>query len=316
LLKILDLDKQLNKKYYFIINPNAGNEGGGREWPKIETMLKSNSIEFDFSFTEKVGHAEIIVQEKIVESYRKFIVVGGDGTLNEVTNGIFKQKHVATNEIYLGLIQMGTGNDWARYYNMKPDYQEEMERLRECPTKLQDVGIVEYLFEGEERSSYFINVAGLCFDSTVVKATNEMKERGRRTKFAYLISLLKSLIKYKPWHLKIFINGEVLEGEFLSISIGNGKFSGGGMIQTPEAVIDDGYLHVTIYQNMPKFKIVTNVKKLYNSKILTIKGIRSYKTKDFRIESKEIIFAETDGEIIGSTPYEISIIPSSLNVIV
>lgn len=198
LLKILSLNKQLNKKYFFIINPNAGNEGGSKEWPKIEQMLIQNQIEFDFAFTQKVGHAEEIVAEKISQSFRKFIVVGGDGTLNEVTNGIFKQTFIPTNEIYLGLIQMGTGNDWARYYNMKPIYEEEMERLKNCPSRLQDVGKVEYRCEGENKSSYFINVAGLCFDSTVVKATNEMKERGRRTKFAYLISLLKALSNINP----------------------------------------------------------------------------------------------------------------------
>ncbi|MDD2386508.1 MAG: diacylglycerol kinase family lipid kinase [Bacteroidales bacterium] len=310
------MEQQINTKYFFVINPNAGNEGGNLEWPKIVNMLKTNSIEYDFAFTEHVGHAEEIVSQKILESYRKFIVVGGDGTVNEVTNGIFKQKAVPTLEIYLGLIQMGTGNDWARYYDMKPDYKEEMERLVNCPSRVQDVGKIKYSSDGEQKSAYFINIAGLCFDSTVVKATNEMKQRGRRTKFAYLISLLKSLIKYKPWHLKIYINDEILEGQFLSISIGNGKYSGGGMIQTPDAIIDDGYLHVTIYQNMPKHKIITKVHKLYNSTILEIKGIKSFKTKGFKIESKEPIFAETDGEIIGSTPYEISILPSSLNVIV
>lgn len=303
-------------KYFFIINPNAGNEGGSREWPKIVKMLEDNEIKYDFAFTERVGHAEFLVHQKIEAGYRKFIVVGGDGTLNEVTNGIFKQKSVATNQIYLGLIQMGTGNDWARYYNMKPDYAEEMERLKTFPTRVQDVGKIVFMSDNGEKASYFINIAGLCFDSTVVKTTNEMKERGRRTKFAYLISLLKSLINYKPWKLKVYINDEILEGKFLSISIGNGKFSGGGMIQTPDAVIDDGFLHVTIYQDMPKYKIVTNVNKLYNSKITKVKGVRSFKTKSFRIESQEIIFAETDGEIIGSAPYEISIVPESLNVIV
>ncbi len=316
LLKILSLNKQINKKYFFIINPNAGNECGSKEWPKIEQMLIANHIEFEFAFTKSMGHAEQIVIQKISESFRKFIVVGGDGTLNEVTNGIFKQTIVPTTDVYIGLIQMGTGNDWARYYDMKPDYDEEMERLKNCPSQMQDVGKIEYLNNTEKKSAYFINIAGLCFDSTVVKTTNEMKARGRRTKFAYLIALLKSLIKYKPWHLKILINNEILEGEFLSISIGNGRFSGGGMIQTPDAIIDDGYLHVTIYQNMPKYKIVTNVKKLYNSKILNVKGIKSFKTKSFRIESKETVFAETDGEIIGSTPYEINILPSSINVIV
>ncbi len=302
--------------YFFIINPNAGKESGGKEWPDIMEMLKENKIEYDYEFTKSVGHAEKIVQNKLKESFRKFIIVGGDGTLNEVTNGIFKQNTVPTREVYIGIIQMGTGNDWARYYKISPEYDEAMKKLRECPSMLQDIGKINYQTDGERKCAYFINIAGLCFDSTVVEATNEMKQRGKRTKFAYLISLLKSLIKYKPWELRITINEQILEGKFLSISIGNGKFSGGGMMQTPNAVIDDGYLDVTIYSDMPKYKIVTNVNRLYNSKILKIKGVRTYRTKSFTIESDHKIFAETDGELIGSTPYEISIIPRALNVIV
>jgi YegS/Rv2252/BmrU family lipid kinase len=247
--------------YFFIINPNAGNEGGKKEWPLISKVLEENQLDYSFAFTDSQGHAEKIVAEKIVEGYKKFVVVGGDGTLNETINGIFKQSLVPQSEIFLGLIQMGTGNDWARYYQLSFDYNDAVKRLLKMETKKQDVGVVKYCDGENQKSAYFINVAGLCFDSTVVKATNVMKERGRRTKAAYLISLLKSLINYKPWTLKLSINDQVLEGKFLSISIGNGKFSGGGMIQTPNAVIDDGLLDVTIYENMPKFKIITNIKK-------------------------------------------------------
>jgi YegS/Rv2252/BmrU family lipid kinase len=310
------LNPQNKNNFFFLINPNAGNECGLKEWPAIEVLLKEYNVHYEFEFTTAVGHAANIVKSKILEGYRKFVVVGGDGTLNETVNGIFNQQEVPSTDIYIGLIQMGTGNDWSRYYNFATDYKVSIERFINSNSVRQDIGKIDYSCDVNLKSGYFINVAGLCFDSAVVKATNLMKERGRRTKSAYLISLLKSLIQYKPWQLKIFINDEILEGKFLSISIGNGKYSGGGMQQTPDALIDDGYLDVTIYENMPKFKIVTNIKKLYSGKILSIKGVRGFRTKSFRIESAQNIFAETDGEIIGSTPYEISIIPNSLNVFV
>jgi YegS/Rv2252/BmrU family lipid kinase len=310
------LNQNAENKFFFLINPNAGNEDGEREWPYISELLAKNNVNFEFAFTERIGHAEEIISEKILLGWRNFVVVGGDGTLNETINAVFKQNAVPTTEINLGLMQMGTGNDWARYYGFDTDYLKVINRLENGKTKRQDVGKISYLANGEKKQTYFINIAGLCFDSVVVKATNRMKERGKRTKSAYIISLLRSLIKYKPWHLKITINDETLEGKFLSISIGNGKYSGGGMMQTPDAVIDDGWLHVTIYENMPKFKIVTNIKKLYSGTILKVKGVRSFKTKEFKIESKETIFAETDGEIIGSTPYLIGIVPNSVNVFV
>lgn len=310
------MNQNAENKFFFLINPNAGNEDGEREWPYISRLLAENNVNFQFAFTERIGHAEEIISEKISSGWRNFVIVGGDGTLNETINAVFKQNSVPTTEINLGLMQMGTGNDWARYYGFDTDYQKVINRLLTGKTKRQDVGKISYVANGDIRQAYFINIAGLCFDSVVVKATNRMKERGKRTKSAYIISLLRSLIKYKPWHLKIAINDEILEGKFLSISIGNGKYSGGGMMQTPDAVIDDGWLHVTIYKNMPKFKIVTNIKKLYSGTILNVNGVRSFKTKEFKIESLETIFAETDGEIIGSTPYLIGIVPNSVNVFV
>jgi YegS/Rv2252/BmrU family lipid kinase len=310
------LNHNSENKFFFLINPNAGNEGGEREWPIISELLDKNGLQYDFAFTEAVGHAEEIITEKIIEGYRKIVVVGGDGTLNETINGVFKQTIVPSTEIYIGLMQMGTGNDWARYYGFDFDYEKAIQRLKNGNSIRQDVGKIDYLAAEHKKSAYFINIAGLCFDSVVVKATNLMKERGRRTKSAYIVSLLRSLIKYKPWTLKISINNEILEGKFLSISIGNGKFSGSGMMQTPGAVINDGFLDVTVYENMPKYKIITNIKKLYNGKILSIKGVRAFRTKSFIIESQQTIFAETDGEIIGSTPYEISLVPDSVNVFV
>ncbi|MBP8994101.1 MAG: diacylglycerol kinase family lipid kinase [Bacteroidales bacterium] len=310
------MNKTYENKYFFLINPNAGNSEGEREWDNVLEVINKNNLDFDFAFTEYIGHAEEIVLEQIKIGHRNFIILGGDGTLNEVTNAALKQNEVNSQEISLGIIQMGTGNDWSKYYKFDNDYQKAIDRFKSKNTKFQDVGVIKYKADNEDKKAYFINIAGFCFDSVVVKATNQMKERGKRTNLAYMINLLKSLITYKPWELKIHINDEILEGKFLSISIGNGKFSGGGMIQTPDAIIDDGWLNVTIYKNMPKFKIVTNVRRLYDGSIGKVKGVRMFKTKKFFIEADQDIFVETDGEIIDYAPYEISIIPQAIKVFV
>jgi YegS/Rv2252/BmrU family lipid kinase len=302
-------------KLFFVINTNAGNEAVKKEWPKIEKLISKENLNYDFDFTSYTGHAEDITTEKLSEGYRKFIVVGGDGTLNEVINGIFKQKAVPANDVCIGLFGMGTGNDWAKYYQFPKDYSEAIKKIKECNTVTQDVGKIIYS-SGKAKEAYFNNVAGLCYDAVVVKATNIMKERGRKSKLAYLYSLLKSLIKYRPWKLKIIISGEVLEGKFLSISIGNGKYSGGGMLQTPNAVINDGFLDVTIYPDMTKMKILVNIAKLYNGKILKVKGVRNFRTKAFTIKSENKIFAEIDGEIIKGNDFEFSVISNAINIIV
>lgn len=304
--------------FFFIINPNAGKEEGKKKWPHIQSLLEKEKIFYDFAFTKSQGDAESIVIDKISKGFKYFVVVGGDGSLNEVVNGMFKQNYISTDELALSLIQMGTGNDWAKYYRFTDDIDMAVKRLMRFNIKKQDLGKIIYHDNYIPKVAYFINVAGLCFDAVVVKATNKMKERGQRTKSAYLIALLSSLISYKPWELQIKINGTELIGKFLSISIGNGKFSGSGMIQSPEALIDDGLLDVTIYENMSKFKVIKNVKNLYDGSVTKVPGVRTFKCKSLYIKSlnEKIIFAETDGEIIGNGPYEISVLEKVLNIII
>ncbi len=302
--------------FYIIINPNAGKKEAIKHWPIIYKELKKTGIDFKYEFTEEPGHCINIVKNRIKEGFNKFICVGGDGTLNEIVNGVFKQKYADPSNIFIGLIPIGTGNDWRRYFNIPLNYTEAIEIIKKQKVFKQDVGQISHFSNGDKTNSYFINIAGLGFDSTVAKTTNKIRSRGNRTKFAYMLGLGKSLFKYKNWDLKIEINNEKIEKKVLSVSIGNGKYSGSGMIQTPNAIIDDGMLDVTIFEKMPKTKIMFNVNKLYNGKILKVKGIKNYRTDNIKIESKHKIFAETDGEIIDDGPYEISVLKKALNVYV
>lgn len=306
----------VTKKYFFIINPNAGKSNGSSEWLKIKSLLEKNSIIFDFKLTENAGHAEIIVKEKIIEGYRNFIIVGGDGTLNEVVNGIFKQKNVATSNINIGLFSLGTGNDWARYFKFSKNYEFAVKRLTENKIVKQDVGKIIYKSDKILNDRYFLNVAGIGLDSIIVYSVNQIKKRGKQTKLAYFIALIKCFLKYKSEKITININDEVLCDNFLSLSIGNGKFSGGGMQQTPDAINNDGLFDVAIYPNMTKLKMILNMYKLYNGKIKKLKGLNYIKTKQLSISIDKNNIFELDGEIISGDNFEISIIENAINVII
>ena len=153
------------EEYFFIINPFAGRKKAVKEWLVLESMLKAKNILYDFHITTKGGDAQEVVKNKLVEGYRKFIVIGGDGTINEVINGLFSQKLVDTRELVLGLIILGTCNDWARYYKMKKDFPLAIEQLILGKTIKQDICNIKYTSENEEKEIFFISFSGKSLDS-------------------------------------------------------------------------------------------------------------------------------------------------------
>lgn len=306
----------MNNKYYIILNPNAGKGATLANWPHMMQTLNDVNIVYEYQFIEDAQHCQDIVRIRIKEGYRKFICVGGDGTLNLIVNAVFSQDKVDTKEIFLGHIPMGTGNDWRKYFNLPDSYVKAIQIIKNGESVVQDIGQVSYLKDGQKQKAFFLNICGMGFDSEIARTTNRMKKRGNRTTFAYLRGLLVTLLKYKYKTFQIQIDDKIIEGEFLSISIGNGKYSGSGMIQTPNAIIDDGLLDITIYDKMSKLKVIKNIKKLYNGSVLSVKEVKSYRAKTISVSSEQCFFAETDGEIIPEGPYEITVIPKALNVYV
>jgi YegS/Rv2252/BmrU family lipid kinase len=307
------MEKSVNK-YLFIFNPKAGAGNDIVFKEELLRVLDNYLINYKLVETSAPKHAYRYTQEYISFGYKHFVIVGGDGTLNEVVNGMFTQKIVPTTDFFLGMIPMGTGNDWARYFQLSSNLDEAVKRIVDGDSILQDIGVITYYKDEVETQSYFVNIAGFGFDAAIVLATNKMHERGKRKKSAYLFNLLKCMIRYKNIFMQIDINGELVSGPVYSISVGNGKYSGGGMSQTPNACINDGLLDVTIYMRLTKLRIIRNVAKLYNGKILSIKGVSAYKTTKFTISSADSLFAEIDGEVIGGGPFTVSIIPNAIHV--
>ena len=223
--------------------------------------------------------------------------------------------HVLPTDIVLSLIPVGTGNDWGRMFGIPLDYAKAVKIISENKTMLHDVGLISYYNGSGEKKRYFINIAGLGFESVVVRKTNLQKEKGHGGKLIYFYNLLTSLLSYNNTRAEIIIDGEIIHADVFSVNIGNGRYCGGGMRQTPDALPDDGLLDVTIINGMGKFEIIRNLKILYDGTILHHPKIDGYKCKNIKVSSEEVMYAEADGESLGHTPAEFSIIPASINIV-
>lgn len=310
------MKKKAHDRWLVVINPNAGIKKGEKDWDKISRLLTDNGFDFHPVFTERRLHAMKLVGDFVQRGFRKIIVVGGDGTMNEVVNGIFKQKTVPTTDMMVGMISVGTGNDWIRTFNIPSEYMGAVEVLRRESNMLQDAGIVKYQDEHCEKSRYFINMAGLGFDGLVAQKTNRDKDLGRSNPLVYLKNLVSSLFAYKSAQTKVTVDGQEISDKIFSIGIGIGQYNGGGMQQAPGALPDDGLFDLTLIRDMKKLSIIASIRRLYNGTIGEHKRVTTLVGKHIRIESETPVLLETDGESLGHSPFEFQIIPKSVRVIV
>ena len=134
----------IRPEWFTIINPNAGSGKGKKDWSRISMLFDRSSIPVVSRFTESRGNAEEYVREAIAGGFRKFISVGGDGTLNEVVNGIFTQDYCSPADIVIGMIPVGTGNDWGRMFGIPLVYEGAVEIIRENRQIPHDIGVITY----------------------------------------------------------------------------------------------------------------------------------------------------------------------------
>ena len=310
---------KFESKWYIVVNPHAGSKKARSDWPQIRKILDKKNFEFESVYTEHRYHATELTIRAIENGYRNFIIIGGDGTLNEVINGIFKQAEVPTTEIKIGVISVGTGNDWGRMYNMPSKYKKQIKIIRKGHTILQDVGQVTHNYHDEKHKHFFINIAGMGFDALVAKKTNIAKQRGIGGAFMYLINLVIGLFQFNYNVISIKKGKDtIFSGKVFSMSIGICSYNGGGMKQLPFAIPDDGLFDVTVIRKTSKIKIVRNISNLYDGSFINLKEVETYKGSEFEITStpSKSLYLETDGESLGHSPLYFKIIPKAACLII
>lgn len=296
-----------------IVNPTAGANGTAKKWPQIQSLLKNIGLRFEYDITEASGHARELAGTAARNGYEMVVSVGGDGTINEVVNGLHDAG--STFDVLLGIISTGTGSDYIRTLGLPATYREACQRLIN-PEKLKvDVGVIEYTSQGQTVKRVFVNFAGLGFAAEIVKATT-LKFKTLSAMPAYLLGLLTTLISYHNKNISLLIDGELISQKVCTVLMNNGKYSGGGMFAAPEADLSDGLLDVLIIGNLSKLDLLWSLPRLYRGTHLTHPKVTLKKARVIEIQSSEALSLQADGELLGELPARCYLLPGALTIAV
>jgi diacylglycerol kinase family enzyme len=204
-------------------------------------------------------------------------------------------------------------------YGIPRKYEQAIKLIKEGYLFNQDVGMVEYNDEEGKHDRYFVNVSGMGYDALVALKTNRMKDRGRGGTFSYLLNIFTGLFQYRNTHFDIEIDGKhVFSGKVLSMNLGICRYNGGGLMQVPSAIPDDGMLDVTVIKAISKLLIFKHIAKLYSGSFIKLRFVDQYRCKTCRIVSRPagIVLLEADGESLGHSPLEFSVLGKELRFII
>lgn len=304
----------MDKKWFVIINPVSGGKYAPKLWNKMKSLLDAADILYEAVFTEYVDHAGQLAKNALHDRFQQFIIIGGDGTANDVVNGIFNSGF-DTSTVTVAMIAAGTGNDWVRTIGTYKNLNAIPEALKKKNTFLQDVGEVWYQKSNQTAKRYFVNITGLGFEGHVAKKLFENNGFLKGTKLQYQIAILKALFVYKHTSLTLTVDDVTTTQTGLSIAAGICKFNGGGLKQLPSAIYDDGLLDMTVIGSMTKLQMVFNLPKLQSGSHVKLNSVNTYRGKTIKIDSDPPIYVDADGEFIGTTPITISLLPKAIQVL-
>ena len=305
------------QKWFVIVNPVAGNGRGLDDFPHISNQLRERRILYEPVFTEHRFHATELTVTAVKAGYRRIIVVGGDGTLHEVVNGLFIQQEVRPDEVLLAVVAVGTGNDWVRTFGISDRYAEAVRAIAEEYSFLQDVGVVSYEEAHYRQNRYIVNVAGVGFDAFVVRRLTHLRQKGRTSRWRQVRAAVHAFFRYKSTGVKVWVDDRLVYNNLLlSVAIGICKYNAGGWQQLPEAVADDGMLDLSLIRPVHFWHILFRLRYLFNGGIYRIRHILKERGSRIRIESSPEISVEVDGELLGETPLEFSVVPKAIRIVV
>ena len=285
--------------YDIIVNPLGGKGKSLKALKAAEKIFAERGVEYTVHNTEYAGHATELARELSRKPEAKILVFGGDGSFNEVLNGIENFENVT-----LGIVPCGTGNDFVRASGHPTKIKEAIDLILK-----DNVGYIDYIDVGSRRC---LNVAGAGMDVDVLLRYATMK--AFRGKLKYYASLIDTLIHVK-WHkLRLTIDGKTMDKSVFMIGVGNGTCIGGGMPICPDAKVDDGLLSVVIVNEMKKSRIPVELLGFLSGKHVKKDYTEVYSAKEVTVEVLDDGKIELDGEVIDDKILECKVVHNVLKV--
>lgn len=304
-------------KTLVILNPISGNGRGAHLKPEIERALHAGNLDFDLVCTDGPYAAITLAERGKQSGYETLIAVGGDGTNDEVVNGLMRAAQGQPTGT-LGMIPVGSGNDFGKSLGLRPDWRQGVQKILDGTTRRVDIGMVtcdQPASDGTTSPHYFINALDTGFGARVAMHAHDLPLlRGLPM---YLAAVFKVLVDYSNPFTKIYLDEQKIEQVSTMVAIANGRCFGGGFRVAPTAGVDDGLLDVIIANELGRRGVLALIPKLMKGTHIGDPNVQFYQARRVVIESPDSLIVEADGEVpyTGVHRAEIQILPLHLQVI-
>lgn len=292
-------------RFAVIVNPKAAGGKAIKKLPEISAAASSVAPEFLLHVTSSIEDARMRAREFANLGIERIVAVGGDGTFNEVANGILE----SDGRPALGIVPAGTGCDLPRTLDVPTGITESLIFALTHEARPMDVGLAKT--RTVER--HFLNVAGMGFDAKVADRAQQKKRLSGKK--AYVAALAQSLTDFGYIDVRIDVNGKEISTKAVFVSIANAQYLAGGFHFAPMARIDDGLLDLAIIDDISLPRFLQAVPSVVRGKHTTNPHWSHYTTTHVKVTATTPALVQLDGEIVGTSPAEFSIVPGAIDVV-
>jgi diacylglycerol kinase (ATP) len=291
-----------------LVNPASANGATGKRWPELAHRASMLGLTGETLFSERPGHLIELAHGAVESGATLVIAAGGDGTLNEVVNGI------AGRDVELATIPLGTGMDFGRTYGIPKKFDDAVRVALDGTARTIDAGRVRYrTWDGDEAERWFANVGSVGMSGAVAQRANGMsKAFGGKATFFY--ALTRVFLAWENTDVTVKLDVGERRGRMHDIVVANGVWHGGGMKLAPDASPDDGLFDVVLIGDIGKVDFLTTAPKIYKGRHVAHAKVEVVRSKRVEVDAEERLPIEVEGEQVGTTPAVFEIVPGALHL--
>ena len=301
-------------RWGIIYNPKAGSRKTQKRWNEIRDYMESRKVVFDYVQSEGFGSVERLARTLANNGYRTIVVVGGDGAINDAVNGIMSSSADDKENIALGIIPNGIGNDFAKYWGLDEDnYKQAVDWVINRRLRKIDVGCCNF-FDGEQHTNrYFINAIYIGLGARIVQISDGTRRFWGIRELSFAASMFLLLFERKLYRMHLRVNDEHIRGRIMTVCIG----SAWGWGQTPSAVPYNGWLDVSVIYRPEFLQIISGLWMLIQGRILNHKVVKSYRTRKVKVLRAQNAAVDLDGRLLPKHfPLEVGVLPEKTTLII
>jgi diacylglycerol kinase (ATP) len=300
-------EKAMSEKAVFLVNPASANGATAKRWPKLYARARELGLDGEQRLSERPGHLTELAREAAAVG-QLIVVVGGDGTLNEVVNGI-----VGT-AAEIAVLPNGTGQDFGRTHDIPTRFDDAVAVALRGVAREVDLGRVTFVGPGgAETTRVFANVSSAGMSGAVAARANAgSKALGGKTTFYY--ALVREFLAWQNTDVTVSYEGGHRHGPMHDVIVANGRWHGGGMKLAPDAEPDDGLFDVVLIGDVTKLDFATTAPKLYSGRHVTHPRVEVIRSATVGVDAAQPLPIELEGETVGTTPARFEIVPQAIRV--